>query len=315
MAFTLRSFEFALHRLWVVAACVSIHLGVANAAMAQTTTDDSAPASVAAIAGGDDDDAVLNSAEPDFVVVNLPTTLRHPLFKSNVRITHRFAGNLRNGTVGQQAGNLFGIDQGAIIGFEYRFAVARYTEAAFYRSGFDKTIQLYGKFDPIRQHRSIPVSVSAVGSVEGTDNFQEKHAPAAGVVVSRYVGTRVAGYVTPMWIHNSAASLDAITHSHDAAVGDPYGEAAHQDRNTTYVGFGGRARVLGSTYIAAEVVPRVTGYAPGRPAYGVSLEKRVGAHMFSLTFTNTFATTFAQLARGGNADTLDLGFNLGRKFF
>jgi len=40
------------------------------------------------------DDEVLNPAEPDFVVVNLPTTLRLPLFKSNFRLTHRFAGNL-----------------------------------------------------------------------------------------------------------------------------------------------------------------------------------------------------------------------------
>jgi hypothetical protein len=37
--------------------------------------------------------------------------------------------------------------------------------------------------------------------------------------------------------------------------------------------------------------------------------------VFSLTFTNTFATTFAQLARGGAANTLYLGFNLSRKFY
>jgi hypothetical protein len=312
--FILPALRLALYRSWLVAACVTVHLGVANPAMAQATADDPGTAPVAPLSEGEDD-AVLSLSEPDFVVVNLPTTLRLPLFKSNVRVTHRFAGNLRNGSVGQQAGNLFGIDQGAIIGFEYRFAVARHTEAAFYRSGFDKTIQLYGKFDPIRQHRSIPVSVSPVVSVEGTDNFQEKHAPAGGVVVSRFIGTRVAAYVTPMWIHNSAASLDAIAHSHDGSVADAQGEDAHHNRNTTYVGLGGRTRVLGSTYIAAEIIPRATGYAPGRPAYGVSLEKRVGAHMFSLTFTNTFATTFAQLARGGAANTLYLGFNLGRKFF
>jgi len=35
----------------------------------------------------------------------------------------------------------------------------------------------------------------------------------------------------------------------------------------------------------------------------------------SLTFTNTFGTTFAQLARGGTANSLYLGFNLARKFF
>jgi hypothetical protein len=32
----------------------------------------------------------------------------------------------------------------------------------------------------------------------------------------------------------------------------------------------------------------------------------VGSHMFSLTFTNSFGTTFAQVARGGAANTLFL---------
>jgi len=37
--------------------------------------------------------------------------------------------------------------------------------------------------------------------------------------------------------------------------------------------------------------------------------------MSSLTLTNTFGTTLAQVARGGAANNLFLGFNLGRKFF
>jgi hypothetical protein len=272
------------------------------------------------VAPGQDDDAALTPAEPDVVVVNLPTSLRLPLFKGNFRLTHRFAGNLRNGTFGQQAGNLFGIDQGAIIGFEYRIGIAKGVQAAFYRSSFDKTIQLHGKYDALRQRGALPVSISALVSVEGTDNFQEKYAPAVGVVVSRRFGTRVAAYATPMWVHNTAASLDAIEHSHEAgpAPDAPSGygtELSHDHRDTTYAGVGGRLRFRGSAYVAGEVVLRASGYAPDKPAYGVSVEKRVGAHMFSLTFTNTFATTFAQLARGGAANTLYLGFNLGRKFF
>jgi hypothetical protein len=235
----------------------------------------------------EDDDAVLSPAEPDFVLVNLPTGMRLPLFKGNFRLTHRFAGNLRRGTFSQQASNLFGIDQGAIIGFEYRMAVARHVQASFYRSSFDKTIQFHGKYDAVRQGRSMPVSVSALASIEGTDNFQEKYAPSVGMVVSRILGTRVAAYVTPMWANNTAASLDVR-------------------RSTTFIGLGGRARVGGSTYVAAEIVPRVSGYAPDEPAYGVSIEKRVGSHMFSLTFTNSFGTTFAQVARGGAANTLFL---------
>jgi uncharacterized beta barrel domain-containing protein DUF5777 len=262
-----------------------------------------------------DDEAVLDLAEPDFVVVNLPSTLRLPRFKSNFRLTHRFAGNLRNGSFSQQAGNLFGIDQGAIIGFEYRFAVATHAQAAFYRSGFDKTIQMYGKYDALREGRSMPVSISPLVSIEGTNNFKDKYAPAVGAAISRELGTRFAGYITPMWVHNTAASLDAIAHTHDGAAQAESSEATHVHRDTAYVGLGGRVRFGSSAYVAAEVAARVRGYAPDQPGYGVSIEKRVGAHMFALTFTNTFATTWAQLARGGAANTLYLGFNLGRKSF
>ena len=161
----------------------------------------------------------------------------------------------------------------------------------------------------------MPVSTSVIASVEGTDNFKEKYAPSIGVVVSRSIGTRVAVYLTPVWTGNTAASLDPIAHDHDLDEHATADDSLRVRRNTTVAGVGGRVRVAGSTYVAAEIIPRVAGYAPDDAAYGVSIEKRVGRHMFSLTFTNSFGTTFAQVARGGAANTLYLGFNLGRKFY
>jgi Membrane bound beta barrel domain (DUF5777) len=306
-------------RRLLAAACVIASITIANVAAAQQPADRDAAAATDANAeqtrSQRDDDGALVPAEPDFVVVNLPTGLRLPLFRSNFRLTHRFAGNLRRGSFGDEAASLFGIDQGAIIGFEYRFAVAPHAQAAFYRSSFDRTIQLHGKYDAIRQSHSVPASMSAVISIEGTDNFQEKYAPALGVTLSRIVSTRVAAYITPVWAFNTAASLDAIAHDHDHDAGAHGGAAAAARQNTTYIGIGGRVRAGGTTYVAAEIVPRVGGYAPDEASYGVSIEKRVGGHMFSLTFTNSFGTTLAQVARGGAVNSLFLGFNLGRKFF
>ena len=279
----------------MLSAFVMASAAVSSPVWAQTASP-SAPGTASVPASSvQDDPAVLVPAEPDVVVVNLPTAMRMPLFKGNFRLTHRFGGNLRNGSFSENAGNLFGLDQGAIIGFEYRMAVARDVQAAFYRSSFAKTIQLYGKYDGLRQGGSIPVTVSGLISIEGTDNFQEQFAPAVGVVISRLVGTRLAAYVTPMWVANTDATQDSSS--------------------TTYVGFGGRVRIAGSTYVAAEVAVRAGGYAPDEAAYGFSLEKRAGGHTFSLTFTNTTGTTFAQMARGGTANSLYLGFNLSRKFF
>lgn len=76
-------------------------------------------------------------AEPDFRVLNLLSTLRLPVRGSNFQLTHRFKGNLRQGSFNENASNLFGLDQGAVVGFEYRFGVARHSQAIVYRTGLD----------------------------------------------------------------------------------------------------------------------------------------------------------------------------------
>src|SRR4029077_4435389 len=228
----------------------------------------------AAAAAADDDEGTLNLAEPDFRLINLPTTLRLPKFKSDFFLSHRFAGNLRRGSFTDQLSTLFGIDDGATIGFEYRFAVARHVEAVAYRTNFNQTIQLYTKLDIIRQHDSTPFSASPIVSVEGTNNFQEQFAPAIGISVSHIFGEFLAVYAVPMWVHNSAA-------------------ATGLDRDTSYLGVGGRLRFRPTVYVVAEVSPRLSGYTPGKAQYGFAIEKRAGGHVFQLNFTNGAGTTFA----------------------
>lgn len=290
---THRSIVFAAAALFTV-----LMSAAAAAQEAQPTSDRSRNprASQSDVPAGDNDAAELVLAEPDFRVLNLPSTLRLPLHGSSFQLTHRFNGNLRQGSVGGNASNLFGLDQGAVVGFEYRFGIARHLQAAVYRTAIDKTFQFYGKYDPVRQSDSIPVSLSALASVEGADNFQERYSPALGLVVSRMAGDRLAVYATPVWVHDTAASLNI-------------------DRDTFFVGIGGRVRVASTVYLVGEVAPRAGGYRPDKPAYGFAIEKRAGGHLFQLNVNNGQGTTFAQLARGGFSDSLYLGFNLARKFF
>lgn len=304
--------------LWFVALSLSAvaHAQQEPAHPAPASSSATAPAAVVATSVDEDDDAVLDPAEPDFTIVNLPTTYVLPRHKGHFRITHRFAGNLRAGTFGEKAGNLFGIDQGAIIGFEYRFAPIRRVAVTFHRSSFDKTIQFYGKYDPIRQKGAMPVAISALVSIEGTNNFKDKYAPALGLVISRKIAGRIAAYATPIWVGNSNASLTEIGHNHGQETSEVPDADEHQAReNTFYLGLGTRIRAFGTTYLVGEITPRLSGYAPDMQEYGFGLEKRVGGHTFSLTFTNAFGTTLAQLTRGGTANALYLGFNLGRKFY
>jgi Membrane bound beta barrel domain (DUF5777) len=243
-----------------------------------------------------DPDRELQPVEPDFTLVNLPTTLRLPLHRGNFHLTHRFQGNLEDGTFGKQLSNLFGLDNGAAIGFEYRFAVMRHLQLAAYRTNIDRETQFFSKWDPIAQSDAMPVSISGLLSVEGANNFRRDYVPALGAVVSRKIHDVAAVYATPMWVH-------------DTAIG------SGETRETVFVGLGGRLHIRPNVYLVGEVSPRAGGYAPGNPEYSFALEGRVGGHVFQLNFSNTVGTTFLQIAHGGAPGGLYLGFNLARKFY
>jgi hypothetical protein len=270
-------------------AVISLHV---TPAAAQAPSDAS---SAATQAGASDDAAALDPAEPDYFLVNLPTTLRLPVRGSNFHLTHRFNENLRNDPFKEQLKNLFGIDEGATIGLELRFGLLPRLQAIAARTNNARTIQFSAKYDAVHQ-TSAPVSASVIASVEGQENFSENFSPALGLVLSRSVANAVALYAVPVWVGNSASGAVA-------------------DQNTGYVGLGVRIRFLPTAYLVGEVTPRLGGYVVGDPEYAFSIEKRVGAHVFSLTFANGQGTTFAQLARGGNPSALYFGFNLTRKFF
>jgi hypothetical protein len=287
---TLRSLVFAAVSLLTLLTPVA----AAQEPAAVSTGSDPAPESKLKTDHLDDAEPV--AAEPDFRVVNLPSTLRLPRYGSSFQMTHRFNGNLRQGSFSENASNLFGLDQGAAVGFEYRFGIAHHLQAAVYRTAIDQTFQFYGKYDVIRQNDSLPVSVSALVSVEGADNFTEHYSPAMGVVVSKMVAGRIAAYAIPVWVHNTAAILNLA-------------------RDTAFIGIGGRVRVSATVYLVGELAPRISGYRPDTTAYGFALEKRAGGHVFQLNVNNGQGTTFGQLARGGISDSLYLGFNLARKFF
>jgi Membrane bound beta barrel domain (DUF5777) len=256
----------------------------------------------------EDDDAKLRPLDPDFTVVNLPTTLPLPLGAAgNFHLTHRFVGiNWRQDDFSTIASNLFGFDGPAVIQLEYRIAVMKHLEAVVARTNFGRTIQFSAKYDAIHEGGSHPFGLSGIVSVEGENNFHSVntsgtdigYAPAIGVALSRTLGTVASVYVDPIFVHNT----------------QPIGGGAEK-LNTFYVGLGARVRIAPSTFVVGEVSPRVSGYKQGDAEMAFALEKRVGGHVFSLVLVNTQATTYAQLARGASPGTLYIGFNLARKFY
>lgn len=248
------------------------------------------------------------TAEPDFALVNIPTTRPLREWGQNFHLTHRFLGNLRGQSFTENLANAFGLDNGAVIGLEYRISPIKNVQAIVYRNSSDRTIQFSAQIDALRQKGAMPVSLSFIGSVEGNKNFgwsdgvghdhsgtSSYKSPALSAVVSRTFEDRVAVYANPTWVHNTL--VDTV-----------------QSRDTFYVGMGTRVRVSDSVYLVGEAAPRFAGYIPNTAEFAFGFEKRQGGHMFLLTLTNSPSTTFAQMARGGFPTTLYFGFNLGRKF-
>jgi hypothetical protein len=232
-------------------------------------------------------------------LVNLPTAQPLRRFGHHFRITHRFARDLRRGSFGQLAEDLFGLDNGAVIGIDYRFSPMTDVQVGIYRSMLQRTIQMSGRFDTWKEDEGRPVALSLLASVEGADNMRDDHAPAVGVVASRTFGGVARAYVTPVFVWNTAAA---------SLVDDG-------DENTAYVGLGTRVRFRPTAFVVLEYAPRVAGHSPpGRGSWGVGIEKHTPGHIFQLNLTNSFGTTYGQMALGGERSNIYLGFNIARKF-
>ena len=246
----------------------------------------------------DDPDRDIDFSQPDFTLVALPTTLRLPKFKSSFRVTHRFLRPLGNGSFGDLASDFFGLDTGAQIGLEYRFGLWSGLQGGIHRTS-DRTIEFFSESNVLQQGKNAPVGVSAVATIDGTNNFKDSHTPALGAAVSREFGQHGAIYVEPFWVNNSNPLPKELV-----------------DHNSTFmVGLGGRLRVRPTVYVVAELTPRA-GYKPGVNQGSFGVEKRLGGHVFQLNFSNAFGTTMGQIARGGGSNSdWYMGFNISRKFF
>ena len=275
---------------------------VAAPATAQAPADPAAANTTSTTTTQDDDpDRDPNDSQPDFYVATLNTNLRLPRGAFNFRLTHRFTTPINEGDFGDFAGRLFGLDGGALVGLELKYGLFPGFDIGVYRTSLDKTIQLQGRYNVLRDSAS-PIGLSIVANVDGTDNFSDEFSPGLALVMSRELGDRGAIYLQPAYIGNSRL-LDG------AAFDD-------LDDYTATIGIGARLRLGRNSYVFAEGSPRIAGYDPGTTMASFGFEQRYGGHVFQLNFSNHYGTTLAQVARGAiTEDNWYLGFNLTRKFF
>ena len=246
-------------------------------------------------------------------LIDLPTTMSIRRHRSYFRLTHRFARDLRRGDLGELASDLFSLDNGAIIGLEYRFGITSNLQAGVHRSMLSKTIQAFTRWDALRQGDRSPIGASLTLSIEGLNNLHQNRQPAVAITLSRTFGDFAAFYATPAFVARTQA-VDFIS-GHDDHLDDLGLENEHSGHNDTwFLGLGTRLRFRPTAYLVGEYTPRLAGYDPNRATWGVAIEKHTGGHTLQLNLTNSFGTTYGQLARGGSPHDIYLGFNITRKF-
>ena len=163
----------------------------------------------------------------------------------------------------------------------------------------DRTIEFFTQHEIVAEGTWLPVTISALGTMDGTDNFTDSYSPGLGAVISRTLGrARCAVPRTDLGEQlEPAAVRSGGTQRH---FPDGHGRAHPRASDRLPCVRGRTSRVWERSGIAL---------------ISFGLEKRSGGHMFQLTITNGFGTTMGQVARGGiNTDDWHLGFSISRKF-
>lgn len=279
----------------------------------------------------------------DYHIVNIPTpkaVRRHSL---NMHFTHRFQETITpfddedaSQHIARISKDLLGLDSSSVSSFGVTYGITDRLYANVYRSplcqpGLCKTIELGFGFHLLDEAGRSPIALSAYSSVEGDYNFTERFTYNFQAMIGRSVTKYVNVFFSPAAHINSNGS----NRFKEFLSSQPLAAGLRLGRHSGSFGFGVNGRIRPTTSLLFEYTPRVgfkmgqisadfdptTGQITGfrnrsEAAIGFGIEKRIGRHVFSLTFSNTQATTTARYNSSNLAlppSKFAIGFNLFRR--
>ena len=283
------------------------------------------------------------ASEPyDYKLVNIPTPKRVPKRSLNVYFNHRFSSpiNQDNKSFGQQFEDLFGLDSFSVSSFGFTYGITDRLYANVYRSpvcqpGLCKTIEIGLGYHLLDEAGRSPIALSAYASVEGNNNFREEFTYNLQAMIGRSVTRYVDLFFAPAVHINSNGQRRFNPKPENFFPPEPLAAEFELGRHTGSFGFGVNAHIRPTASLLFEYTPRV-GFKMGRveplfndeftqiigfknisePAIGFGIEKRVGRHAFSLTFSNTQGTTTSRYNSSNLVlppSKLIIGFNIYRR--
>ncbi|MFL6216696.1 MAG: DUF5777 family beta-barrel protein [Blastocatellia bacterium] len=272
----------------------------------------------------------------DYHVVNLPTPKQVRRHSVNLYFTHRFAEPVR--PVEDTAQDLFGLDSFSVSSFGLTYGITDRLYASVYRSplcqpGLCKTIEIGLGYHWLSEAGRSPLALSTYASVEGDNNFTERYTYNVQAMLARSVTKYVNLFFSPA-VHINANGSGRFN-PRPGFFPRELTESFRLGKNSGSFGFGVNAGIRPTVSLLFEYTPRV-GFKLGqtRPIFdedtgnltgfqndseaeiGFGIEKRIGRHVFSLTFSNTQATTTSRYNSSNLAlppSKFSIGFNLYRR--
>ena len=280
-------------------------------------------------------------SEPyDYRLINVPTpkrVLRHSL---NLYFTHRFSEPVR--PLRRSGRDLLGLDSFSVssLGLFYGITDKLYVSAhrsPLCQNALCKTIEIGVGYHWLDEGGRSPLALSTYASMEGDNNFTGNYTYNLQAMVGRSVTKYAHVFFSPAVHINSNGQHRFNPQPDDFFLPLSPEAQLRLSQHTVSFGFGVNVRVRPSTSLIFEYTPRV-GFklGPVEPIFnadfteiqgfkhtteaeiGFGIERRIGRHSFSLTFSNTQTTTTSRY----NSSNLGLppkrfiiGFNLYRRFF
>jgi len=274
----------------------------------------------------------------DYRLVNVPTPKRVVKGSLNLYFTHRFSQPIK--PLKQSAKQLLGLDSFSASSLGLFYGITNKLYVSAYRSpicqrGLCRTIEIGAGYHWLDEKAHSPVALSTYASIEGDNNFSRNFTYNLQAMVARSITKYVHLIFSPA-VHinaNGQRRFDprATDFFPPAAIADTFNQPKHAGS----FGFGVNARIRPSTSLLFEYTPRV-GFKLGQvsPVFnssfkvigfqqkskaeiGFGVQRDIGRHTFSLTFSNTQTTTTSRY----NSSNLVLppskfiiGFNLYRRF-
>jgi hypothetical protein len=157
-----------------------------------------------------------------------------------------------------------------------------------------------------RQGPSSPVTFAVRGGVEGRKNFHEIYSPFLQPIITRTFADRVSFTASPTFAFNTRSEVSNLP---------PSLRFGEEHNSTIALGLGAGVRVLRTTSVVGEYIPRLWGFQgdrKDRPGVSMGLQKSTFRHTFELVVTRQFPMTTSQYAVQGD-DYFKIGFNIYRR--